>query len=329
MAGYRIDLAIQAEDGEGYALGIECDGATYHSAPAARDRDWLRQSVLEGLGWKIHRVWSRAWIQNPERELEAIEQSLSESEALLDDSDSAVDAPEIEHDSELSQQRRVAVDSNEDWEQHSADDSDKQPGVTERSSGENHRFDPYEEADLSRFRVGRELRHEDISKLCELITEVVRVEGPVHRDVVLERVRRRFRASRMRGATRQRFLSAIRTAARINLLWLPEERAGAAAQHMFLIDPAASDSIAPRAPVDGATRRRIEHISLAELKAGILVCAELLYGAGRDDLIAETARQFGYRRTGKDIASRIGKAVDQLCHAGKLTGDAQMLTVAD
>ena len=330
-SGYPIDLAIKAEDGEGYALGIECDGATYHSAPAARDRDWLRQSVLEGLGWKIHRVWSRAWIQNPERELEAIEQSLSESEALLDDSNNAVDAPEIEDDSELKQQRRISVVSNEDREQHPADDSGEQPEVTESISGENERFEPYEVADLSKYRVGRELRQENVSKLCELITEVVRVEGPVHRDVVLERVRRRFRASRMRGATRQRFLSAIRTAAHGSLSWLPEEEesSGATAQYVFLIDPAASESITPRAPTDGAPRRRIEQIALCELKAGILVCAELLYGAGRDDLIAETARQFGYRRTRKDIASRIEKAVDQLIHAGKLTGDAQMLTVTD
>ncbi len=329
VSGYRIDLAIQAEDGEGYALGIECDGATYHSAPAARDRDWLRQSVLEGLGWKIHRVWSRAWIQNPERELEAIEQSLNESEALLGDSDDAVDGPEIEDVSEFTRQGRVSVVSDEDLEQYPADDSGKQPGTPELRSGESDRFEPYEVADLSKVRVGRELRHENVSKLCELITEVVRVEGPVHRDVVLERVRRRFRASRMRGATRQRFLSAIRAAAHVSLSWLPEESAGATAQYMFLIDPAASESITPRAPIDGATRRRIEHISLAELKAGILKCADLLYGAGRDDLIAETARQFGYRRTGKDIASRIGKAVDQLIHAGKLTGDAQMLSVAD
>lgn len=329
VAGYRIDLAIQAEDGEGYALGIECDGATYHSAPAARDRDWLRQSVLEGLGWKIHRVWSRAWIQNPERELEAIEHSLNESEALHGDSDNAFDAAEKEDDSGLTHQGRVSVVSDEGWEQHPTDGSNRQPGEIVEGSGENDLFDPYVVADLSKFRVGRELRYESVLKLCELITEVVRVEGPVHRDVVLERVRRRFRASRMRGATRLRFLSAIRTAARINLLWLPEESAGAAAQYMFLMDPAAAESITPRAPIDGSPRRRIEHISLSELKAGVLVCAELLYGAERDDLVAETARQFGYRRTGKDIASRIGKAVDQLIHAGRLSGDAQMLTVSD
>ncbi|NEU72761.1 hypothetical protein PI95_009325 [Hassallia byssoidea VB512170] len=43
---------------------IECDGAFYHSLPTARDRDRLRQQVLERLGWKIHRIWSTDWFRN-------------------------------------------------------------------------------------------------------------------------------------------------------------------------------------------------------------------------------------------------------------------------
>ena len=66
VAGYFIDLAIVSEDGTSFDLGIECDGAMYHSSPAARDRDWLRQDVLERLGWKIHRIWSTSWIRDPE-----------------------------------------------------------------------------------------------------------------------------------------------------------------------------------------------------------------------------------------------------------------------
>ena len=61
-AGYKIDLAIvDKDDANRYILGIECDGATYHSSPLARDRDRLRQEVLEGLGWKFHRIWSTDW----------------------------------------------------------------------------------------------------------------------------------------------------------------------------------------------------------------------------------------------------------------------------
>jgi very-short-patch-repair endonuclease len=64
-SGYRIDLGVINSDRPGeFLLGIECDGASYHSSPTARDRDRLRQQVLEKLGWKIHRIWSTDWFRN-------------------------------------------------------------------------------------------------------------------------------------------------------------------------------------------------------------------------------------------------------------------------
>ncbi|BAY80623.1 hypothetical protein NIES267_00800 [Calothrix parasitica NIES-267] len=64
-SGYRIDLGVVNQNRPGeFLLGIECDGASYHSSPTARDRDRLRQQVLERLGWKIHRVWSTDWFRN-------------------------------------------------------------------------------------------------------------------------------------------------------------------------------------------------------------------------------------------------------------------------
>jgi very-short-patch-repair endonuclease len=64
--GFWIDLALvdPARPGR-YVLGVECDGATYHSSATARDRDRLRQQVLEGLGWTICRVWSTDWVRDP------------------------------------------------------------------------------------------------------------------------------------------------------------------------------------------------------------------------------------------------------------------------
>jgi very-short-patch-repair endonuclease len=65
VAGYYIDLAIKDPVAPGrYVLGIECDGATYHSSRAARDRDRLREQVLAERGWKLHRIWSTEWFYN-------------------------------------------------------------------------------------------------------------------------------------------------------------------------------------------------------------------------------------------------------------------------
>ena len=65
VSGFRVDLGVAHPDyAGGYLAGIECDGARHHSSATARDRDKVRQAVLEGLGWTILRVWSTDWFQH-------------------------------------------------------------------------------------------------------------------------------------------------------------------------------------------------------------------------------------------------------------------------
>ena len=84
-SGYRIDMAVKhPKNKDIFSIGIECDGATYHSTRTARERDRLRQEILENMGWKIYRIWSTDWIKNQEKEskklLQAIENSISSTE---------------------------------------------------------------------------------------------------------------------------------------------------------------------------------------------------------------------------------------------------------
>ena len=81
MSGFFIDLAVRNPGSAGeFLLGIECDGAPYHSTKSARDRDRLKQEILEGLGWKIYRIWSTDWYRDPQRECRKL---LSYIESLL------------------------------------------------------------------------------------------------------------------------------------------------------------------------------------------------------------------------------------------------------
>jgi very-short-patch-repair endonuclease/DNA polymerase III delta prime subunit len=73
VSGYRIDLGVKhPKYPYGYLIGIECDGATYHSTKSARERDIIRQQVLESLGWRIYRIWSTDWFRNPAQEFEKL-----------------------------------------------------------------------------------------------------------------------------------------------------------------------------------------------------------------------------------------------------------------
>ena len=75
VAGYRIDIAVKHPDVPGsYLAAIECDGATYHSALSVRDRDRIRQEILESLGWRgrIWRIWSTDWFRTPRQETDKL-----------------------------------------------------------------------------------------------------------------------------------------------------------------------------------------------------------------------------------------------------------------
>lgn len=71
--GFRVDLAVvDPENPDRYITGIECDGATYHSSASARDRDLLRQEILESKGWRLYRIWSADWFADREAELSRV-----------------------------------------------------------------------------------------------------------------------------------------------------------------------------------------------------------------------------------------------------------------
>jgi very-short-patch-repair endonuclease len=79
VAGFFIDVSVLDPGNPGrYLMGIECDGATYHSSKSARDRDRLKRTILERLGWRIRIIWSTDWFKNPHAELQPIIRELNE-----------------------------------------------------------------------------------------------------------------------------------------------------------------------------------------------------------------------------------------------------------
>jgi very-short-patch-repair endonuclease len=153
-AGFFIDLAVVDPEKPGrYLLGVECDGATYHSARSARDRDRLRQEVLEGLGWRIHRIWSTDWFHNPENELKRLVKAIEDARLYASNPESTGQA-----------------------------ERDNVADIV-RDAGPNQFTAPsipvYEVADL-RFTNG--------SNLADWVAEIVHVESPVHIQEVSRRI---------------------------------------------------------------------------------------------------------------------------------------------
>lgn len=79
VSKFRIDLGVIHPDFSGeFLAGVECDGATYHSSPSARDRDRIRHIILENLGWNLVRIWSTDFFINPEKVINRVHDELNE-----------------------------------------------------------------------------------------------------------------------------------------------------------------------------------------------------------------------------------------------------------
>ncbi len=94
-SSFKIDLALKRPDSSDYVLAIECDGATYHSSKTARDRDRLRQEILERMGWKFYRIWSTDWFRNKHVEKNRL---LDAAKKALENCPANVNPPDISND---------------------------------------------------------------------------------------------------------------------------------------------------------------------------------------------------------------------------------------
>lgn len=174
-SGYRIDLGVRSPGQPGrYVLGVECDGATYHSAYTARDRDRLRQQVLEAQGWRIHRIWSPAWFRRRDDEVERLDAAIRaaerDAEAVASDGHGT---PELGTRGTAPPVSSVAVE----MDVHVALDG---PSWAE----------PYTPCELPFLPWSDQEFHDPscTTRHAEGIAQVVAEEGPVHIDVVARRL---------------------------------------------------------------------------------------------------------------------------------------------
>ncbi len=192
-SGYRIDLAVRdSRDTNRYVMAVECDGATYHSARTARDRDMLRQEVLRSHGWKIHRLWSTDWFRDRDKALEGVLKSLEWAQkSPASESMQATPVPET-----------IVVDELEKL----SEDLVNSPGTTEQTAPLNKKYLPAQPYSKYPGKGGDQkvlLNKSRVPALADAIARIVQVESPIHESLITERLREMYRVSRV-GANIER-----------------------------------------------------------------------------------------------------------------------------
>ncbi len=153
-SGFRIDIGLKKPDSSDYVLAIECDGATYHSSKNARDRDRLRQEILERMGWRFYRIWSTDWFRNTTVEKERLLKAATEAIHL--GPYEKKEEPQDEEEEEIEFEQTIAP-------KHLA-------------------FPEFKEADI--YSIWRNAYRSRV----RLIKEIVDVEAPVSEEYLLKRI---------------------------------------------------------------------------------------------------------------------------------------------
>jgi very-short-patch-repair endonuclease len=279
VAGFYIDLAVRdpAQPGH-YLLGIECDGATYHSSRSARDRDRLRQAVLEDHGWTIHRIWSTDWFQHPAEQLRKVQQAIEGAKERGRKQARPDTAPTIASDHD---------DDTEPFERENANEMED-AGLRDLAA-------PYIEAN---FPVPeRKDPHEiNTSELAEIVLRIVREEGPVHEDEVVARVRDLWGLGRAGNRIQDSVAKAIRSIL---------VTGACTREHGFLSISGLPVRIRNRQNVSSPNLRKPDTLPPAEIRAAILALIDANHGATVQEIPVAVARIFGFKSTSSQLRSAI------------------------
>ena len=295
-AGFRIDLAVRDPAAPGrYLLGVECDGARYHSARWARERDRLRQSVLEQKGWTIHRIWSTDWFWRPDEEPQRLLQAVAAAQGRREDGPS---------------QEPSAVHG-------------PPPIVVERdppTSEEEPRAVPYREAEFD-IPERMDLHEAPPEVVADYVVKVVRCETPVHVDEVARRLCRLWGQSR----TDQRVKKRVRDAAGYAV-----EQGWIARDDSFLRRTRRTQKpvVRDRREVQSRTLRKPALLPPEEVEWAILQVVEQNVSLSVKDCAVQVARRFGFRRTSEDLRRVVDAATDRLVTRGRLQRDGAELRLA-
>ncbi|MDF2141733.1 DUF3320 domain-containing protein [Paenirhodobacter sp. CAU 1674] len=284
-AGFRIDIGVRHPDLPGqYLVAVECDGAAYHAALWARERDRLRQDILENLGWKFHRIWSTDWFHHRPREIERLREALDAAHAA------GAEGHRV----------KGANSGGRDLPEDVAGTSDDSAppleiGHLELTAPAYERFDMV-------VRSAVEPHEAPLAQLAELVKQIVDVEGPIHIDEVGRRISSAFgkqrTGNRIVEATR-RAVNHLRTLGR-----------GLHVEGDFLL----TDSQVQEVPVrdrSGEAGSLIKAVYLPpmEVRAAANRVAKESGEMPPEEMVRAVARLLGFQRVGPDLAQVIGEVL--------------------
>lgn len=281
-AGFFIDLAVLDDSRPGrYLLGIECDGAAYHSARSARDRDRLREQVLVDHGWVIHRIWSTDWFQHPEEQLQKVVKAIENAKRQ----DNLTSQQPIQRPAPRMQEGEMPARSDH---------------CVERDDGISNLSEPYQ---VAQFETAGH------TNIASVVYRIAKSESPIHVDELVKRASDLCGFHHVGARIRDSVMNAITTLVK-------EEKCSE--EGSFILVPSQRIRIRSREHVSSSTLRNPEMLPPAEIREAVNALLHVSHGARKDELCIAVARIFGFRSTSRILRDVIEKQIAIMLESGAL-----------
>jgi len=280
---FRIDLAIRdPRDPSKYLIGVECDGATYHSSKVARDRDLMREEILKDMGWRLHRVWSTEWFRSRDTAIKL----------MIDNIERAMDK-----DSKKSMPAATIIDDK---------DFELKPIPAPKLHRKHKPGTPYEKY-KKRFQRKILIEPKNQYRLENILKEIVEVEGPIHQDILEERVKEVFKVQKIGANITKNIESGLRLAVHNKTLMRKKP-------FIWSTDSKLANF---RIPSD-ELKRTLKLISPQEISLAILYLVEDQFGIMKEQIPHAVAKIFEDQRMDPDEVDLVRETADQLIEGGAL-----------
>ena len=293
FAGYRIDLGVVDDARPGkFLCGIECDGVAYHESETARDRDRLRQQVLEDRGWTIHRVWSTDWFKDRPSQIRRL---LALIEADKVRAKEEVEADRVARD--VADESGAVANDGLDLAVEGGSQGSIGAPAYRRPTAQRYVVTPHDGS-----RDGFDLLSAPESEVAGAIALVVATESPIHAKDLHGRV------AAMWGTRAGR-----RIVDRIAISCRSLERSGTIARRgAFYWRP--GSTAAPR--LRTGTGIPAERIAPEEYEETVLLILKQGHGFSRTELLTEARATLGFGRLNDELKTAVNQAIAELLKRG-------------
>jgi len=301
---YRIDLTVRHAQKKGaFILGIECDGAGYHAAQSVRDRDRLRQSVLENLGWKIYRIWSTDWFYHREQEIAKLKTALEAAMALYD--------ARLEKALELTVGPPPASAS-----MLAAGSAQPDIQIAQRPARKEMPFRPYQAVDTSGWKKLPDIFDLKGPLLERYLLSIIETEAPILREQVLKRITE-FHGTILGSRIRSHLENHLR-------ILLEDGRIGKE-EDVLIWNP-----VPFTVPRDYSyhPKKDIEMIPDMEIEMALRIVARDSFSIQVDHLIEEASKRLGFFRMTEGIYNHLKVRLDAMIARGALQEEDNIVRVS-